>query len=168
MHEMGKTEGRGDRLGARRIESVLPFPTFFPLLFSNRKCSKKAGWSCEHFHHLFHRAFSSNATIHPTYPQASEHPGSQPLHCDWPYAHGDCGGYLPQAGTAAVPGYTQWVRALWWNQIGLGEERECREIKERRAQLTWTLLALIDLLETLRWRWICFSHCHNREDIWGR
>ena len=119
-----------EREGLVRGQKVRNSPSFFNLFlyprpdFSTRKCPKKTGWSCEHVHHLFHRAFSSNAPIHAAYPQASEHPGSQPLHCDRPDTHGDRGGYLPQAGPAPVPGYAQWVRALWCKASWIwGEKR---------------------------------------------
>lgn len=129
IYEMGEDGGKRGLVRGQKYRYSTAIFNFYFFVFSKRKCSEKTRWSCEHIHHLFYWAFSSNASIHSTYPKASEHPGSQPLHCDWPYPHGDCRGYLPQAGTAAVPGDTQWVRALLWRHIGLWE-KDCRGIKK--------------------------------------
>lgn len=89
------------------IPSSLSSPSF------NRKCTPQTRGNHVELESILHPACSHPASGQPPSPKTALHSWHEPLHSHWPHTHGDCGGHLQEAGSAPVPGHSQWVSRNW-------------------------------------------------------
>lgn len=91
--------------------SVIPSSFSSPSL--NRKCTPQTRGNHVELESILHPACTHPASRQPPPPKTALHSWHEPFHSHWPHTHGDCGGHLQEAGSAPVPGHSQWVSRNW-------------------------------------------------------